>query len=128
MSQDLDANVIDFQKESIESLHKKAVQRFNRLTYAIIGEVSSLLKKAKVMPLSDLQNHNPTFEEVVNQLRVFRALSEAAAKALGIDKAEELNEVDMYIDLADELAKAIASDDFDSLCGAIAALDSKPYI
>ncbi|ENG6107235.1 hypothetical protein ACAY19_002164 [Serratia liquefaciens] len=120
--------MIDFQKESVESLHKKAVLRFNRLTYAIVGEISSMLKKAKVMPLADLQNHNPTFEEVVRQLRIYRALSEAAANALGIDGADDLNEIDTYINLADDLATAIASDDYDSLCGAIAALDTKPYI
>jgi len=39
-----------------------------------------------------------------------------------------LSLLDEYIELADDLAQAIIADSFDALCGAIAALDEKPYI
>ncbi|MEB5750043.1 hypothetical protein MXF13_09150 [Leclercia adecarboxylata] len=121
-------NVVDLKRESVEILHKKAVQRFNSLTYAIIGEISAMLRKAKLMPIPELQAHNPTFDKVVEQLRLYRSLSGTVADLLGIDEQKELSMLDEYIELADDLAQAIIADSFDALCGAIAALDEKPYI
>ena len=83
--------------ESVEVLHKRAVARFNSLTYAIIGEISSMLSKAKLLPIPELQLNNPTFEEVVSQLRLYRALSEKVAELLKIDRKDELAELDAYI-------------------------------
>ena len=113
--------------ESVEVLHKRAVARFNSLTYAIIGEISSMLSKAKLLPIPELQLNNPTFEEVVSQLRLYRALSEKVAE-LKIDRKDELAELDAYIELADDLAQAIVADNPEGLCAAIAALDEKPYV
>ena len=114
--------------ESVEVLHKRAVARFNSLTYAIIGEISSMLSKAKLLPIPELQLNNPTFEEVVSQLRLYRALSERVAELLKIDRKDELAELDAYIELADDLAQAIVADNPEGLCAAIAALDEKPYV
>ncbi|MGT3492063.1 hypothetical protein [Klebsiella pneumoniae] len=110
--------------ESVEVLHKRAVARFNSLTYAI----SSMLSKAKLLPIPELQLNNPTFEEVVSQLRLYRALSEKVAELLKIDRKDELAELDAYIELADDLAQAIVADNPEGLCAAIAALDEKPYV
>lgn len=128
MTQNPSQRVVRFEQESVEILHKKAVNRFNTLTYGILGEISSMLSKAKLLPIPELQIHNPTFDEVVTQLRLYRALAERVAELLHIDKTNELNELDDYIELADDLAQAIASDHADALCAAIAALDEKPYI
>lgn len=128
MTQNPEPRIVDLQNESVETLHKKAVQRFNSLTSAIIGEISSMMSKAKVMPIPELQAHNPTFDKVVEQLRIYRALSGKVAELLGIDRQEELSLLDEYIELADDLAQAIIADSFDALCGAISALDEKPYI
>ncbi len=87
-----------------------------------------MLKKAKIMPMEDLRSHNPTFEEIVTQLRIYRVIASAAAKALDISEEDEMVDPDIYIELADGLAKAIKSNDHDALCEAIAALDEKPYI
>jgi len=115
-------------QEPVEILHKKAVDRFNTLTYGILGEIGSMLGKAKLLPIPELQVNNPTFDQVVNQLKLYRALAERVAELLKIDKKQELADLDEYIEHADDLAQAIASDNADALCAAIAALDEKPYI
>lgn len=115
-------------KEPAELLHKRAVNKFNSLYSAILGEISSMLKKARLLPMPELQRNNPTFTEIVAQLKFFRELSGVAVELLKIDKNEDLSELDDYIRLATQLAQAIDSDDYDSLCGAIAALNDKPYI
>ncbi|WP_313396654.1 hypothetical protein [Atlantibacter hermannii] len=115
-------------KEPADILHKRAVRRFNALTSSILGEISAMLKKAKLLPIPELQMNNPNFTEIVEQLRLYRMLSEMAADLLKIEKQDDLNDLDTYIGLADDLAKAIDADDYDALCGAIAALDEKPYI
>lgn len=121
------SNVVALQVKT-EDLHKKAVQRFNSLTYSIIGEISSMLSKAKLMPIPDLQTHNPTFDKIVEQLWIYRKLAGNVADLLKIDKTHELDMLDEYIGYVDDLAQAIISDNADMLCGAIAALDEKPYI
>ena len=115
-------------QEHIEILHKKAVARFNTLTYGILGEISSMLSKAKLLPIPELQLNDPTFDRVVSQLRLYRVLAETVSELLKIDKRQELADLDEYIEYADDLAQAIASDNADALCAAIAALDEKPYI
>ncbi|WP_368753401.1 hypothetical protein [Klebsiella pneumoniae] len=87
-----------------------------------------MLSKAKLLPIPELQLNNPTFEEVVSQLRLYRALSEKVAELLKIDRKDELAELDAYIELADDLAQAIVADNPEGLCAAIAALDEKPYV
>ena len=128
MTQNPEQRVVTLHQESVEILHKRAVSRFNSLTYAIIGEISSMLSKAKLLPIPELQLNNPTFEEVVKQLRLYRDLSEKVAELLKIDRSTELTELDEYIELADDLAQAIVADNADGLCAAIAALDDKPYV
>lgn len=115
-------------KEPADLLHKRAVNKFNSLYSAILGEISSMLKKAQLLPIPELQRNNPTFSEIVKQLKFFRELSDVAVKMLAIDKAEDLRELDDYIRYAENLAEAIDSDDYDALCGAISALNDKPYI
>jgi hypothetical protein len=115
-------------KEPADLLHKRAVNKFNSLYSAILGEISAMLKKAKLLPIPELQRNNPNFTEIVEQLKLYRAFSGMASDLLKVDKNQDLSELDDYIHLADELAKAIDADDYDALCGAIAALDQKPYV
>lgn len=123
-NQEAEANT----KEPADLLHKRAVNKFNTLYSAILGEISSMLKRAQLLPIPELQRNNPTFTQIVTQLKFFRELSDVAVKMLKIDKAEDLRELDDYILHAENLAEAIDSDDYDALCGAIAALNDKPYI
>lgn len=46
-----------------KSLHDRAVDEFNRLHGTMIGEISAMLKTAKVAPLVDLRKKDPTFFE-----------------------------------------------------------------
>lgn len=116
-------------KNDISSaLHDKAIRKFNEVYSAIFGEISSMLRKAKLMPMIELQKNNPSFTETAVQLKLYRDFSEIAAGLLKVDKNSELNMLDDYIALVTSLAEAIDKDDHDALCGAIAALDEKPYI
>ncbi|WP_049870046.1 hypothetical protein [Dickeya fangzhongdai] len=115
-------------KEPADILHRRAVNKFNSLYSAILGEISSMLKKARLLPIPDLRRNNPTFAETVTQLKFFRDLSKMAADLLNIDREDDLSELDDYIHHADKLALAIDADDYDALCEAISALNDKPYI
>ncbi|HAT1527735.1 TPA: hypothetical protein PC505_001063 [Morganella morganii] len=118
------ATKIDFE----QTLHEKAINKFNELYSAIFGEISSMLRKAKLAPMIELQKHNPSFTETASQLKLYRDLSKVAADLIKIDQGSELAMLDEYISLVTNLAKAIDNDDYDALCGAISALDEKPYI
>ncbi|MEQ1965245.1 hypothetical protein ABLB69_19315 [Xenorhabdus khoisanae] len=109
-------------------LHKKATGRFREMHAIIFGEISSILKKAKLMPLIELRKHNPSFTEIAEELIRYRELAKKVATWLDIEEDQFSAYVDEYIALTRELAKAIDDDDPDALCGAIAALDDKPYI
>ena len=110
------------------NLHKKAVEKFNDLYSAIFGEISSMLRKAKLRPMMELQKDNPSFTETAKQLKTYKDLSKAVAELLELDQSKELAMLDEYISLVTDLATAIDNDDHDALCGAISALDEKPYI
>ncbi|MBI6547392.1 hypothetical protein [Xenorhabdus lircayensis] len=109
-------------------LHKRAVSRFHELHAAIFGEISSILKKAKLLPLIELRKHNPSFTEIAEELIKYRDLAQKVAAWLDIEEDQFSAYVDEYIALTRELAKAIDDDNPEALCGAIAALDEKPYI
>lgn len=115
--------------QSAEFMLKIAKKRFNGLQAIIFGEISAMLKTSKLLPLYELQNQNPTFKDIVAELTTYRDIATQVATIVGaaIDQSE-IDNVNEYLELALELAKAIDSDDHDSLCAAIAALDEKPYI
>ncbi|RUO80254.1 hypothetical protein CWI84_06375 [Idiomarina tyrosinivorans] len=109
-----------------ELLVKEAQDRFQRLHAAIFAEVSAMLRKAKLMPLVKLENHKPTFAELVDELRNLRNVVDKLSQM--INERVNLADIDQYIGLADKLAKAIDKGCHDSLGAAIAELDEKPYI
>ncbi|MBK2671368.1 hypothetical protein FHB94_05090 [Citrobacter freundii] len=109
-------------------LHDQAVDEFNRLHGTMIGEISAMLKTAKVAPLVDLRKKDPTFLNVVAELRMFRDVCCALAPHFLVDKTGEIADIDKLLKLANDLAQAIDADDPDALCAAIAALDVEPYI
>ncbi|MDC9591708.1 hypothetical protein PSI23_21100 [Xenorhabdus sp. XENO-10] len=73
-------------KDSIEIVHRRAVRKFNEFYSAIFGEISSMLKKAKLLPIPELQRNNPTFSDTVSVLKLYRDFSNLAADLLKIDK------------------------------------------
>lgn len=111
-----------------QRLHDQAVDEFNRLHGTMIGEISAMLKTAKVAPLIELRKKDPTFTSVVEELRFYRDVCAQLVPHFSVDKTGDLAMIDTYLELADDLARAIEADDPDSLCGAIAALDVQPYI
>ncbi|MCE9882032.1 hypothetical protein LZ641_17090 [Hafnia paralvei] len=111
-----------------QRLHDQAVDEFNRLHGTMIGEISAMLKTAKVAPLVDLRKNNPTFTSVVEELRFYRNVCAQLVPHFSVDKTSEIKMIDEYLELADDLAQAIEADNPEALCAAIAALDVKPYI
>ncbi|CNL53225.1 TPA: hypothetical protein ACGAHI_001294 [Yersinia enterocolitica] len=107
---------------------EKAIEEFNRLHSTMFSEISSMLKEAKLAPMLTLRAKNPTFSSLVIELINYRQIYVAIAQILDLDKEDEIGMISEYLALADDLAKAIDADDADALCGAIAALDVKPYI
>ena len=109
-------------------LHDQAVDEFNRIHGTMIGEISAMLKTAKVAPLVDLRKKDPTFASVVAELRMFRDVCCALAPHFLVVTSSDIADIDKLLTLANDLAQAIDADDSDSLCAAIAALDVEPYI
>lgn len=117
------------QEQNLEFLLKRAKSRFSGLQAIIFGEISSMLRTAKLLPLYELQTQNPTFMQIVEQLREYRDIAKQVASMLGgVISQSEIDDVSEYLAFAEDLAEAIDANSPDSLCAAIAALDEKPYI
>jgi len=119
---------MDNQASSTDILVIKAKRRFQGLHSEIVGEISTILKKAKLMPIVELQANDPSFTAIVEELRRMRQILEILHDHLGDEISHNMSILDTYIDLADSLAQAIANDSPDCLGEAIAALDEQPYI
>lgn len=114
--------------QDVQSLHKKAVNRFNELHASIFGSISSMLKVAKLQPLRTLKEHNPSFVFMVSELEHYKVIAVQVSTLLDIDTRADIAMIDEYLVLARGMANAIDTDDPEALCEAIAALDDKPYI
>ena len=106
---------------------EKARKMFNSLHSAIFGEISAMLRTAKLTPILTLRDVNPSFTTMVD------ALEEYLAILVKLDAFTDmischLDDTRKYLKLVRNLAKAIDNDDSESLCEAISALDEKPYI
>lgn len=112
--------------EAIENLLHEAKKRYNRLHAAIFGEISSMLRIAKLEPIERLYGLDPSFTKLVEQLKQFRKIVEVLAPMLDLNG--ELGMIDEYISIAEELAVSIDAQNSDALCVAIAKLDDKPYV
>lgn len=117
-------NVVALQSE----LHRKAVNRFNELHSSIFGAISAMLVQAKLQPMTSLRGKDPSFTALVTELAFYRDVAENIGQLLEINYHQQLAMIDEYLNLAKDMADAIDSDSDDALCGAIAALDEKPYI
>lgn len=111
-----------------EELHKKAVNRFNELHSSIFGSISAMLIQAKLQPMTSLRSKDPSFSALVDELSFYRDVAERIGALLAINCDRELELIDEYLELAREMANAIDVEDYDALCGAIAALNDKPYV
>ena len=107
---------------------EQAKKRFNTLHTSVLAEISSMLRKAKLMPLVDLVSHNPTFTEMVEQLEEFKSAAEQIASIFEIGAEDTFAMINTNIALARQLANAIEDECHDSLGAAVAALDEKPFI
>ena len=103
-----------------------AKKRFTLVYSGIFGEISSMLSKAKLMPLTKLMEHNPSFTEMVDQLQEYRCIVELINKGMG--GIFDVGMVDTYIEKAKALAISIDKEDHEGLGAAIAALDELPYV
>lgn len=121
---DEDHNVV--QLDDVQLIQAK--KRFTTLWNSLFGEISSMLGKAKLFPIHELVGVNPSFAELVANLKSLRETIELLKPLLPGTNAAHLSMIDEYIDLAEALADSIDARCSDSLGAAIAALDEKPYI
>lgn len=110
-----------------ENLILKAKSEYKRLHSGIIGEISSMLKTAKIEPMHYLTGLDPSFTSLVVDLESYMVIIEKLKDSLDI-KARDIETVKEYIVLARDIAESIDSGCSDTLGAAIAALDEKPYV
>ncbi|MGI2067881.1 hypothetical protein [Shewanella sp. MF08487] len=106
----------------------EAVKRFNGLHGSIFGDISSMLRTAKLAPIEDLRAHDPNFTEMVVILEEYKVIIVGLSTFLEQITEATIQRLDEYISLARDLAVAIESHCYDALGAAIAALDEKPYV
>lgn len=121
MTQDTN-NIADI---SVTRLNDQKAQ-FNLLYARCFGEISSMLKKARVMPMIELANHNPSFKHMASELKGFIVLVKQLSAILEL--SPDFTHLDECIELIESLANSIESQCQDSLGTAVAALNDKPYI
>ncbi|EJL6876770.1 hypothetical protein VCSRO18_3341 [Vibrio cholerae] len=121
---------LNFEKLEKQTLlqKKNAITRFRRIHGAMYGEISSMLRIAKLAPMNELQNHEPSFTAMANELEQYLESLIRLHEIFDSINVSDVNHAREYLDLVKNLAKAIEADDYDGLCEAIAALDEKPYI
>ena len=105
----------------------EAKSTYKKLHSSIMGEISSMLKTAKLEPIRHLAGLDPSFASLVEDLELYRKIIQSLIDNLGIN-VNDLEAVDKYIELARDLAESIDSECSDSLGAAIAALDEMPYV
>ncbi|MGH1373570.1 MAG: hypothetical protein ACRBBW_16135 [Cellvibrionaceae bacterium] len=110
-------------------LIKDAKARFNRLHSRIFGDISDMLRVAKLEPLHVLTDNDPSFTALVVELDELRGIVLGLWEIMPeISSKANLDTLDEYLGLTRELAVSIESGCSDSLGAAISALDEKPYI
>lgn len=123
-AQNDESNVVSIDARQLED----AKSRFKLLHSRIFGNISEMLRKARLMPLHKLSEENPSFVMLVDELIDLRATIKLLAPQLELTSFAEIGLIDQYIGLAHDLAVSIESECHDSLGAAVAALDEQPYI
>ncbi|WP_258239979.1 hypothetical protein [Pseudidiomarina homiensis] len=103
-----------------------ARQLFVDLQSKVMGEISAMLRTAKLTSIMDLADEAETFTESAEELEHFSKVTHTLAPMLGFEaKAAAL---EPYIDAVKRLGQAIDNGCSDSLGAVIAELDDLPYI
>jgi len=110
-----------------KSLVTGAKLSYKKLHGGIIGEISAMLRTAKLEPMHSLINEDPSFTSLVKVLERYVGILNQLVDVLDIEP-NDLKTVTEYVGLARNLAEAIDNGCHDSLGAATAALDEKPYI
>lgn len=99
---------------------------FIDLQSKVMGEISAMLRRAKLTSIMDLADEVETFTESAEELEHFSKITHALAPMLGVEA--EAAALDPYIDAVKRLGQAIDNGCSDSLGAVIAELDDLPYI
>ncbi|HGF7521923.1 TPA: hypothetical protein AB5A43_003368 [Vibrio cholerae] len=110
-----------------DKLKRSAIQRFTRLHGAMYGEISSMLRRAKLAPMEALQAHEPSFTQMAVELEEYLGVLVVLSQMLDLEE-HVITHATEYLLLIKKLASAIEVGDPELLGEAIAALDEKPYI
>lgn len=128
----MDTNVVDISGQvdgdGDGALKKIAIQRFTRLHGAMFGEISGMLKKAKLSPMEALQANEPSFSQMAESLEEYLDTLEVLRQRIEDIEVSVIEHAKEYLQLIKNLATAIDAGCTDMLGEAIAELDEKPYI
>ncbi len=113
---------------TLENILKAAKNRFNTIYSGIFGEISSMLKLAKLCPIHELQSRDPSFMKLLDELKQYHKIVIELNTIFAFSSEIDVSRLGEYINVVENLAKAIDSGDLDDLTQAIAQLDEKPYI
>lgn len=111
-----------------QDLLKLARNRFNIIYSGIFGEISSMLKLAKLCPIHVLQSQNPSFTYLLNELKSYEKIVIELNGIFKFAEQEDVTRISEYILVAEKLANAIDNYNIEELTQAISELDEKPYI
>lgn len=106
---------------------EEAIALFRQNYNIMFGDISGMLRKAKLTPIMDLQGQDPSFTNMAVELEHYMFLLDKLGCEIEIS-SQYMARAREYLILVHQLAEAIENDDCDSLGAAIAALDEKPYI
>ncbi len=99
---------------------------FHHYHSKVMGEISSMLRRAKLTSVMHLAGERPTFSETARELEYFANIVKVLAPLLHLEQQAEA--LVPYIEAVKRLGEAIDSGCEDSLGEAIAELDQLPYI
>lgn len=112
----------------MQELLKQAKNRFNTLYSGVFGEISSMLKLAKLCPIHELQHKDPSFTALYNELLQYEKIVIELNGIFNFANSTEMERLREYISATERLAKAIDDNNIEELTHVIAELDEKPYI
>ncbi|WP_392565797.1 hypothetical protein RHO15_09545 [Utexia brackfieldae] len=111
---------------------KSAKLQFKGYYSQIFGAIVSCFRKAKLMPLEDLQCENPTFTQIAQDLKKFyRTMEILNTSFLEEDDKISQNElgcIKKYTELLERLGSAIDNEDIEEMTEVVAILAEEPYI
>ncbi|OCG08775.1 hypothetical protein A9G13_01560 [Gilliamella sp. wkB178] len=105
-----------------EDILVKAKKDFETIQNRVYGEISLLLKYAKLNAYDILKAKNPSYSEVVESLKKYLEIVELLTPIIKTPQ-HVIDDLNLVLDHFSELAKGIEEENIEMICEAIAKLD-----